>query len=144
LETVVAAMRSQPAPAPVAGNSASDEEQFTLRIVASRDKGEAAREYKWGKHRAQSEQRIENEHRAESTFAVYWGDVAKSFARDWRAFLASFAPMVSAFAGNVPQRADSFRRKVIAPLRTWLRAPIDTGRPREVNSNAPRPRANKP
>jgi general secretion pathway protein A len=149
LETVVAAMPSEPAPAlvaenPVAGNPASDEEQFTLHTVPSRDKGEPAREHKWGKHRAQSKHRIENKHRAESMFAVYWRDVAKSFARDWRAFLASFAPMVGAFAGNVPQRADSLRRKVIAPLRTWLRTPIVTARPRDVNSNAPRPRANKP
>ena len=149
LETVVAAMRSEPAPAPVAenpvaGNPASDEEQFTLHFVPSRDKGEPAREHKWGKHRAQSKHGIENKHRAESTFAVYWRDVAKSFARDWRAFLASFAPMVSAFAGNVPQRVVSLRRKVIAPLRTWLQTPIEAGRPRDVKSNAPRPRANKP
>ena len=149
LETVVAAMRSEPAPAPVAenpvaANPAPDEEPFTLHVVPSRDKGESARQHKWGKHRVQSKHRNADQHRAESMFAVYWREVAKSFARDWRAFLASFAPMVSAFAGNVPQRADSLRRKVIAPLRTWLRTPIDTGRRRGVNSNAPGPRAHKP
>jgi general secretion pathway protein A len=142
LETVVAAMRSEAAPPTVTENSvvetpASHEEQLALHIVPPRDKGQPAREHKWGKRRAQSK------FRAESTLAVYWRDVVKSFARDWRAFLASFAPMVSAFAGNVPHRADSLRRKVIAPLRTWLRTPMDTARPRDIDSKSPRSRANK-
>jgi hypothetical protein len=136
LETVVAAMRSEPVQPAIAENSVAEnpvshEDQFTPHIVPPHDKPQPAREHKWGKHRA------------ESRFAIYWRDVAKSFARDWRAFVASFAPMASAFAGNVPQRADSLRRKVIAPLRTWLRAPINTGRPRDLNSNPPRSRLNK-
>jgi general secretion pathway protein A len=137
LETVVAAIRSEPVQPAIAENPVSHEEQLAPHIVPPRDKGQPAREHKWGKHRAGSK------HRAEGAFAIYWRDVAKSFARDWRAFVASFAPMASAFAGNVPQRADSLRRKVIAPLRTWLRAPINTGRPRDLNSNPPRSRLNK-
>ncbi len=133
LETVVAAMRSEPAPPAVATDPApAPHEEHTLHIVPPRDKGQPAREHTWRKHRG------------ESAFAVYWRDVAVSFVRDWRAFFASFAPQVSAFAGNVPHRADSLRRKVIAPLRTWLRTPINTGRQRESDSTPPRSHVDKP
>ena len=136
LEAVVAPVRSQPVAPPGAENSiaeipVSQEEQLTLHIVPPRDKPRPEREQKWGKHRA------------ESGFAIYWRDVAKSFARDWRAFVASLVPTVSAFAGNVPQRAAALRRKMIVPLRTWLRAPIETSRQRNVNSNPPRSGLNK-
>jgi hypothetical protein len=39
--------------------------------------------------------------------------------------------------------ADSLRRKVIAPLLTWLRTPINASRQRDVNANPPRSRLNK-
>jgi hypothetical protein len=133
LETVVTAMRSEPAPAVVAEDPApASHEEHALHIVPHRDKGQPAREYTWRKHRA------------ESAFAVYWRDVAVSFVRDWRAFFASFAPQVSAFAGNVPHRADSLRRKVIAPLRAWLRTPINPDRRRDADSTPPRSRVDKP
>ena len=126
LETVVAGMRSEPAPTGIAENPISrEEEQFSLHIVPPRDKGQPAGQNTWRKHRA------------ESAFALYWRDVAVSFVRDWRALFASFAPTVSAFAGNVPQRAISLRRKVFAPLRTWLRTPINPIRPRDANSDPP-------
>ncbi len=132
LETVVAGMRSEPAPTGIAENPVSrEEEQFSLHVVPPRDKGEPAGRYTWRKHRA------------ESAFALYWRDVAVSFVRDWRALFASFAPMVSAFAGNVPQRADSLRRKVLAPLRTWLRTPINPTRPRDADSDPPISRVKK-
>jgi hypothetical protein len=102
------------------------EEQLTLHIVPPREKRPPASGYAWRKRHA------------ESPFLIYWREVAESFVRDWRAFFASFAPQVSAFAGNVPQRADSIRRKVIAPLRTWLRTPIQNGRAHDIDE-APRP-----
>jgi general secretion pathway protein A len=131
-ETVVAGMRSESARTSIAENPASrEEEQFSLHIVPPRDKSQPARQYAWRKHRA------------ESAFALYWRDVAESFVRDWRALFASFAPMVSAFAGNVPQRAVSLRKKVFAPLRTWLRTPINPTRPRDADSDSPASRVTK-
>jgi hypothetical protein len=126
LETVIAGMRSAPAATGIAANAASgEEEQFSLHLVAPRDKSQPARQRAWRKQRS------------ETAFALYWRDVATSFVRDWRALFASFAPMVSAFAGNVPQHADSLRRKVLTPLRTWLRTPISPGRPRAADSGRP-------
>jgi hypothetical protein len=107
-------------------DSVPQEEQLTLHIVPPREKLPPASGYAWRKRHA------------ESPFLIYWREVAESFARDWRAFFASFAPQVSAFAGNVPQRADSIRRKLIAPLRTWLRTPIQNGRAHDIDE-APRP-----
>ncbi len=132
LETVVAAMRSEPAPPALAEDPAPpSQEEHALHIVPPRDKDKSqpSREYTWRKHRA------------ESAFAVYWRDVTVSFVRDWRAFFASFAPQVSAFAGNVPHSADSLRRKVIEPLRAWLRTPINPSRQRD--SSPPRSRVDK-
>jgi type II secretory pathway predicted ATPase ExeA len=132
LETVVAAMQGESAPTGIAENAASgEEEQFSLHIVAQRDKSQPARQQAWRKHRS------------ETAFALYWRDVAASFVRDWRALFASFAPMVSASAGNVPQHADSLRRKVLTPLRTWLRTPINPGRPRDADSDRPASRVKK-
>jgi hypothetical protein len=124
LETVVAAIRTDPEPPAVA--SVPQEEQLTLHIVPPREKRPPASGYAWRKRHT------------ENPFLIYWREVAESFARDWRAFFASFAPQVSAFAGNVPQRADSIRRKLIAPLRTWLRTPIQNGRAHDIDE-APRP-----
>jgi general secretion pathway protein A len=134
LETAVAAVRSEPAPPAVAENPAppSHEDQFALHVVPPRDKGQPSRDYTWRKHRA------------ESGFSVYWRDVAVSFVRDWRALFASLAPQVSAFAGNVPHRADSLRRKVIAPLRAWLRTPINTSRQRDAHPTPPHSHVDKP
>ncbi len=126
LETVVAAIRTEPEPPAVAEDSLPQEEQLTLHIVPQREKRPPASGYAWRKRHT------------ESPFLIYWREVTESFVRDWRAFFASFAPQVSAFAGNVPQRADSFRRKVIAPLRTWLRTPIQNGRAHDIDE-APRP-----
>jgi general secretion pathway protein A len=67
-------------------------------------------------------------HRAQSPFRLYWRDVADSFVRDWSGFFASLAPHAHAFAGSVPLRADSFRRKVIEPLVNWLRTPVNPRR----------------
>jgi type II secretory pathway predicted ATPase ExeA len=131
LETVVAGMRSEPARTAIADNPISREEEFSLHIVSPHGKGQPERQYTWRKHRA------------ESAFALYWRDVAISFVRDWRALFASFAPMVNAFAGNVPQRADSLRRKVLTPLRTWLRAPINPTSPRDADSDPPASRVKK-
>ena len=134
LETVVAAMRSDPAPPSLAEDPAPpSQEEHALHIVPPRDKdkGQPSRDYTWRRHRAAS------------AFAVYWRDVAVSFVRDWRAFFASFAPQVSAFAGNVPHSADSLRRKVIEPLRAWLRTPINPSRQRDADSTPPRSRVNK-
>jgi hypothetical protein len=127
LETVVAAIRTEPEPPAIAEGSVLQEEQFTLHVVPPRGKLQAVHGHAWRKRRA------------ESPFLIYWREVAESFVRDWRAFFASFAPQVSAFAGNVPHRADSIRRKVIAPLRTWLRTPIQNERARDIDE-APRPR----
>ncbi len=125
LETVVAGLRSEPARMDVIQNSISrEEEQFSLHIVPPDGKAQPAVQYTWRKHRP------------ESAFALYWRDVAQSFVRDWRALFASFAPMVSAFAGNVPQRAESLRRKVLTPLRAWLRTPINPTRRRDADSDA--------
>ena len=121
LETVVAAIRMEPEPPAIAEDSVLQGEQFALHVVPPREKLPLVRGYAWRKRRA------------ESPFLIYWREVAESFVRDWRAFFASFAPQVSAFAGNVPQRADSIRRKVIAPLRTWLRTPVRTSHRREVD-----------
>jgi general secretion pathway protein A len=126
LETVVAAIRTEPEPPAIAEDSVLQEEQFTLHVVPPRGKLQPLYGHAWRKRRA------------ESPFLIYWREVAESFVRDWRAFFASFAPQVSAFAGNVPQRADSIRRKVIGPLRTWLRTPIQNGRARDIDE-APRP-----
>jgi len=135
LQTVVAGMRSEPAPPAVAEDAAPRSPQdHVLQIVPRRDedKGRPSRGYMWRKHRA------------ESAFAVYWRDVAVSFVRDWRAFFASLAPQVSAFAGNVPHSADSLRRKVVEPLRAWLRTPINSSRQRDADSTPPRSRVDKP
>ena len=121
LDTVVAAIRSEPEPPAVAEGSAPQEEQMTLHIVPPREQRPAASGYAWRKRHT------------ESPFLVYWREVAESFVRDWRAFFASFAPQVIAFAGNVPQRAGLIRRKVIAPLRTWLRTPIQNGRAHDID-----------
>jgi hypothetical protein len=121
LETVVAAIRMEPEPPAIAEDSVLQGEQFALHVVPPREKLPLVRGYAWRKRRA------------ESPFLIYWREVAESFVRDWRAFFASFTPQVSAFAGNVPQRADSIRRKVIAPLRTWLRTPVRTSHRREVD-----------
>jgi len=121
LETVVAAIRTEPEPPAIEEDSVLQEEQFTLHVVPPRGKLQPVHGHAWRKRRA------------ESPFLIYWREVAESFVRDWRAFFASFAPEVSAFAGNVPQRADSIRRKVIAPLRTWLRTPIQNGRAHDID-----------
>jgi hypothetical protein len=121
LETVVAAIRTEPEPPAIEEDSVLQEEQFTLHVVPPRGKLQPVPGHVWRKHPA------------ESPFLIYWREVAESFVRDWRAFFASFAPEVSAFAGNVPQRADSIRRKVIAPLRTWLRTPIQNGRAHDID-----------
>ena len=121
LETVVAAIRTEPEPPAIEEDSVLPEEQFTLHVVPPRGKLQPVHGHAWRKRRA------------ESPFLIYWREVAESFVRDWRAFFASFAPEVSAFAGNVPQRADSIRRKVIAPLRTWLRTPIQNGRAHDID-----------
>jgi general secretion pathway protein A len=125
LETVVAAIRTEPEPPAIEEDSVL-QEQFMLHVVSPRGKLQPEHGHAWRKRRA------------ESPFLIYWREVAESFVRDWRAFFASFAPEVSAFAGNVPQRADSIRRKVIAPLRTWLRTPIQNGRAHDIDE-APRP-----
>lgn len=114
LETVVAAIRTEPEPPAIAEDPVLQGAQFALHVVPPREKLQPVHGYAWRKRRA------------ESPFLIYWREVAESFVRDWRAFFASFAPQVSAFAGNVPQRADSIRRKVIAPLQTWLRTPVRT------------------
>jgi hypothetical protein len=126
LETVVAAIRTDPEPPAIEEDSVPQEEQFTLHVVPPRGKLQPADGHAWRKRRA------------ESRFLIYWREVAESFVRDWRAFFASFAPEVGAFAGNVPQRADSIRQKVIAPLRTWLRTLIQNGRAHDID-DAPRP-----
>ena len=126
LETLVAAIRTEPEPPAVAEDSVPQEEQLTLHIVPARERRPPASGYAWRKRHT------------ESPFLIYWREVAESFVRDWRAFFASFAPQVTAFAGNVPQRAGLIRRKVIAPLRTWLRTPIQNGRARDIDE-APRP-----
>jgi hypothetical protein len=128
LSAVAAAIQTEPVPATMADNSVRDEEHFTLHIVPTREKRQPSRDYTWRKRRV------------ETPFAIYWHDVAESFLRDWRAFCASFAPQVSAFAGNVPQHADSIRRKVITPLRSWLRTPMQRFRSGNVQ---PKPPANK-
>jgi general secretion pathway protein A len=132
LETVSAGMRSESSPPGLAENTASREEEHWLHIVPPHNKSQAARQYTWRKHRA------------ESAFAVYWRDVSVSFVRDWRAFFASFAPQVSAFAGHVPHSADSLRRKVVEPLRAWLRTPINPSRQRGTDSTPPPSRVDKP
>jgi hypothetical protein len=111
----------EPEPPAIAEDSVLQGVQFALHVVPPREKLQPVHGYAWRKRRA------------ESPFLIYWREVAESFVRDWRAFFASFAPQVSAFAGNVPQRADSIRRKVIAPLRTWLRTPVRTSHRREVD-----------
>jgi hypothetical protein len=133
LQTVVAGLRSEPA-APAVAEDAAPPQEHALHIVPrhDEDKGQHSRGYVWRKHRA------------ESAFAVYWRDVAVSFVRDWRAFFASFAPQVSAFAGNVPHSANSLRRKVVEPLRAWLRTPINFSRQRDADSTPPRSRVDKP
>jgi general secretion pathway protein A len=131
LETVVAGMRRASAPAGTDSAAPRDEEQSLLHIAPPRDKGQPARQHGWRKHRT------------ETAFALYWRDVATSFVRDWRALFASFAPMVSAFAGNVPHHADSLRRKVLTPLRAWLRTPISPTRPRDGASDPSAARAKK-
>jgi general secretion pathway protein A len=131
LETVVAGMRRESASAGTDSAAPRDEEQSSLHIAPPRDKGQPARQHGWRKHRT------------ETAFALYWRDVATSFVRDWRALFASFAPMVSAFAGNVPHHADSLRRKVLTPLRAWLRTPISSTRPRDGASDPSAARAKK-
>jgi general secretion pathway protein A len=126
LEAVVAAIRTEPEPPAIEEDSVPQEEQLTLHIVPPREKRPPASGYAWRKRHT------------EGPFLIYWREVVESFVRDWRAFFASFAPQVSAFAGNVPQRADSIRRKVIAPLRTWLRTPIQNERAHDIDE-APRP-----
>jgi hypothetical protein len=126
LDTVVAAIRTEPEPPAVAEDSVPPEEQLTLHIVPPREKRPPASGYAWRKRHT------------EGPFLIYWREVAESFVRDWRAFFASFAPQVIAFAGNVPQRAGLIRRKVIVPLRTWLRTPIQNGRAHDIDE-APRP-----
>jgi general secretion pathway protein A len=126
LETVVAAIRTEPEPPAVAKDSGPQEELLTLHIVPPRERRPPASGYAWRKRHT------------ESPFLIYWREVAESFIRDWRAFFASFAPQVSAFAGNVPQRAGLIRRKMIAPLRTWLLSPIQNGRAHDIDE-APRP-----
>jgi general secretion pathway protein A len=121
LETVVAAIRTEPEPPAVAEDSVPQEEQLTLHIVPPRERRPPASGYAWRKRHT------------ESPVLIYWREVAESFVRDWRAFFASIAPQVIAFAGNVPQRAGLIRRKVIAPLRTWLRTPIQNGRARDID-----------
>jgi general secretion pathway protein A len=127
LETVVAAIRTEPEPPAIEEDSVLQEEQFTLHVVPAPEKRRPAGGYAWRKRHT------------ESPFSVYWREVSESFVRDWRAFFASFAPQVSSFAGNVPHHADSIRRKVIAPLRTWLRTPLHNGRARDIDDEAPRP-----
>jgi general secretion pathway protein A len=127
LETVVAAIQTEPEPPAMEEDSVLQEEQFTLHVVPPPEKRRPASGYAWRKRHT------------ESPFSVYWREVAESFVRDWRAFFASFAPQVSSFAGNVPQHADSIRRKVIAPLRTWLRTPLQNARAHDIDDEAPRP-----
>jgi general secretion pathway protein A len=126
VEAAAAAVGSAPAPV-TAETPGSYQEHFTLHVVPPPEKRQPSRQYRWRKHRT------------ESPVALYWHEVAESFLRDWRAFFASFAPQAGAFAGHVPQQADSLRRKVIAPLRTWLRTPIQNGRSREVDPPPPAP-----
>jgi len=137
LETVAAEIRREPAPPAIAGETESHEEQPRLHVVSSCEKHSPARDYIWRKHRSH------RSHRSQSAFAAYWRDVAESFVRDWRAFFTSLAPQVSAFAGNVPQRADSLRRKVITPLRMWLSTPVNPGRRRNVDATPPPTRIEK-
>jgi hypothetical protein len=127
LETVVAAIQTEPEPPAIEEDSVLQEEQFTLHVVPPREKRRAASGYTWRKRHT------------ESPFSIYWREVSESFVRDWRAFFASFAPQVSSFAGHVPQHADSIRRKVIAPLRTWLLTPLQNGRAHDIDDEAPRP-----
>ncbi len=138
LETVAAEIRRESAPPAIAGETESHEEQLRLHIVSSSEKLQPPRNYIWRKHRSH------RSHRSRSAFAAYWRDVTESFVRDWRAFFTSLAPQVSAFAGNVPQRADSFRRKVITPLRMWLRTPVNPTRRRSVDGAPPRTPIEKP
>ena len=112
-ESVVAAEVSHAAAAATEKLPSSTEEQSGLHVVPVHENGPQSKEHGW--HR----------HRAESAFVTYWREVASSFVRDWRAFFASFSPQASAFAGHLPHRGDALRRKVIAPLRTWLRTPMD-------------------
>jgi general secretion pathway protein A len=81
--------------------------------------------------------------RSPSTFRLYWREVFQSFIRDWRNLFASFAPQASAFAGSVPQHAHSLRRKLIAPLRTWMRTPINIGHTRTGKTAPPQKRENE-
>ena len=71
-------------------------------------------------------------YRPESAFRLYCRDVGESFVRDMRHFARSFTPQVIAFAGSVPLHAESVRRKIFDPLRSWLRTPIARSR-REEN-----------
>jgi general secretion pathway protein A len=134
-EAAAAETRTEPALPLSAEESDAHEAQRVLHVVPPREKRQSEREYVWRKHRKHAEDRS---HRAQSAFAAYWRDVAESFVRDWRAFFASLAPQMSAFAGHVPQHANSFRRKVMEPLRLWLRTPINPAR-RNNADDATRP-----
>jgi len=81
--------------------------------------------------------------RSSSTFQLYWREVFQSFIRDWRNLFASFPPQASAFAGSVPQHADSLRRRLIAPLRAWMRTPINIGHTRTGKPAPPQRRENE-
>jgi hypothetical protein len=70
-------------------------------------------------------------YRPESAFRHYCRDVGESFVRDMRQFARSFTPQVIAFAGSVPLHAESVRRKIFDPLRSWLRTPIARSRREE-------------
>jgi hypothetical protein len=122
VEAAAAAIGPEPAPV-IAETPGSYEEHFSLHIVPPPEKRQPSRQYRWRKH----------------PVALYWREVAESFLRDWRAFFASLAPQAGAFAGHVPQHADSLRRRVIAPLRTWLRTTIQNGQSRDVDPPPPVP-----
>jgi general secretion pathway protein A len=137
-DSAVPEHQTEPAPPVTAEESDAHEAQRALHIVPPREKRQPEREYAWRKHREH------RSHRAQSAFAAYWRDVAESFVRDWRAFFASLAPQMSAFAGNVPHHADSFRRKVMEPLRMWLRTPINPARRNNADTTPPSAPRDKP
>src|SRR5258708_12457426 len=89
LETVVAAIRTEPEPPAIEEDSVLQEEQFTLHVVPPPEKRRPASGYAWRKRHT------------ESPFSIYWREVAESFVRDWRAFFSSVSPPVSSFSGKV-------------------------------------------
>jgi len=111
--------------------SVKPSEKRRLRVVGGSKAQASSEHYAWHKRRVPS------------SFELYWRDVAESFVRDWRQFFASLVPQVSAFTGSVPQHASSLRRKVIAPLQTWLRTPIHADRSHDDESGPSRPKSHK-